>query len=297
MIINLSSLSGVYVGYRNEFKKGFAAAQPQWQDIAEMIPSVSNSNEYPFEGSLPRLREWIGDRHVKNVRVYTYSLANRDFEITVEVPVNAIEDDQYVVFNNKMKQMGRSAALHPDEIVFGAAAAGTTGLCYDDQPFFNGSHPIIVDGVATTTSNYDNTAVGNLWFLVDTTKPMKPFIYQKRKEYSFVSKTQPDSENVFWRNQFVYGATGRCAGGYGLWQLAYGSINTLNATNVDAYCTAMMALKDDNGHPLGIWPNAIVVGPSNWTAARNLVKKEYLSGGESNPHLGAFEIIKTPWLT
>lgn len=297
MIINLSSLSGLFVGYRSDYNRGFAAVTPQWSQIATLIPSATGTNEYPFEGTMPKFREWIGDRHVKNIRVYTYSLENKEFELTVSVPRKYIINDQYGVFRPKMEQMGYSAGMHPDEIVFGAAAAGATDLCYDGQPFFNGSHPIIVDGVATTTSNYDNNVAGNLWFLADTTKPMKPFIYQKREPYTFVSHTKPDSDNVFWRNEYVYGGHGHGAAGYGLWQLAYGSINTLNATNVDTYYDAMTSLKDDNGHPLGIKPNLLVVGPSNRAAARDLIKKEYLATGESNIHYGEFDILLSPFLS
>ena len=297
MIINLHSMTGLFVGYRNEFNRGFASAQPQWQQVAEEIPSVTGTNNYPFEGTFPRLREWVGDRQVKGMRTYYYSLENKEYEGTVEVPRKTILNDQYGIFKPKMQQMGYSAGMHPDEMVFGAAAAGATGLCYDGQPFFNGSHPVVVDGVATTATNYDNTSVGNLWMLVDTSKPMKPFVYQKREPYSFVAKTNPADENVFWRNKFVYGVNGHGVAGYGFWQLAYGSINTLNATNVDAYVQTMMARKDDEGHPLGVWPNALVVGPSNWAAARNLVLKEYLASGESNPWFKALEIIKSPFLS
>lgn len=297
MFINLHSMTGLFVGFRSDFNKGRAAAKTLWQMVADEIPSRTDTNNYPFEGSFPRLREWKGSRFVKNIRTYFYSLQNVEFEATVEVPRKHIINDQYGVFRPKMQMMGASAAMHPDELVFGAAAAGATGLCYDDQPFFNGSHPLIVDGVASTTSNYDSTAVTNLWMLLDCSKPMKPFIYQQREPYTFVAKTAPNDDNVFWQGNFVYGCNGYGAGGYGMWQLAYGSLNTLNATNVDAYATAMKGLKDDEGHPLYVTPTHLVVGPSNEAAARDLVKKEFLTGGGSNPHFKAYEIVVSPFLT
>jgi phage major head subunit gpT-like protein len=61
------------------------------------------------------------------------------------------------------------------------------------------------------------------WFLLDTTKPIKPLIYQTRRKVEFVAKDNPDDENVFMRKEFIYGADARYNAGYGLWQLAYGS--------------------------------------------------------------------------
>jgi len=61
------------------------------------------------------------------------------------------------------------------------------------------------------------------WFLLDTTKPVKPFILQVRQEAQIVSQTNPDSDNVFMRKKFRYGADWRGAAAYGLWQFAAGS--------------------------------------------------------------------------
>ncbi|MCY1562484.1 Mu-like prophage major head subunit gpT [compost metagenome] len=61
------------------------------------------------------------------------------------------------------------------------------------------------------------------WFLLDTSLPVKPFIYQERKAPDFVQQTDMASDDVFSRKKFKFGAEARAAGGYGFWQLAYGS--------------------------------------------------------------------------
>lgn len=297
MIINNSTITGLYVGFRNDFNKGFAGAKPQWGEIAALTPSQSDTNSYPFMGTFPQLREWLGDRQVKNVTLYGYTLKNKMFEGTVEVDRPSIMNDQHGVFRPMMEQMGYAAGMHPDELVFTELAAGATNLCYDGQAFFDASHPIVVAGAATTTGNYDSTAVTNLWCLMDTRKPMKPMIYQKRAPYNFVTMNQARDENVFMRNKYVYGVDGYGAAGYGLWQLAYGSLNTINAANCDTYFAAMKALKDDNDHPLGIVPDTLVYGPSNWSSARDLVELEKLASGASNPYYKKLKLLESPFLT
>ena len=50
--------------------------------------------------------------------------------------------------------------------------------------------------------------------------------------------------------------------GFGLWQLAFGSKADLTPENYEAARAAMMAFKGDNGRPLGIRPDTLVVAPS-----------------------------------
>lgn len=61
------------------------------------------------------------------------------------------------------------------------------------------------------------------WHLLCTSKVIKPIIFQEREKPKFVSKDQPEDDNVFMRKEFIYGAEARGNAGYSFWQLAYGS--------------------------------------------------------------------------
>jgi phage major head subunit gpT-like protein len=297
MIINLSNLDSLFVSYNAAFAAGFGSAEPQSGAIATEVGSTSGSNIYPFLGHFPQLRKWVGDRVAKNLVAHSYSIVNDPYEATVEVPRPTIEDDEYGVFSPMMAEMGYSVAMHPDELIFALAALGATELCYDGQPFFNASHPIVVDGVTTTASNYDATGGGALWMVLDISRPLKPFVFQKRKDYDFQQFTKPSDEHVFMTNKFLYGVDARVNVGFGLWQLAYGSLNTLNGTNFDAIVTAMEARKSDEGKPLGIKAKLIVCGPTNRAAARNLVDLAALANGADNPNYKEVDYLVTPYLT
>lgn len=293
MIINTGNLASLLVGYSAAFKDGFGKASPNWAKVATLVPSMSGSNLYAFLGQFPQLREWLGDRTIKNMKAEGYSLTNKDFESTVSVPRNAIDDDSYGVYQPLFSQMGYAASMHPDSGVFAALAAGASALCYDGQYFFDTDHQV----AGASKDNYDATGGGNLWALLDTRQPLKPFIFQKRQDYKFQAFAKDTDESVFMRKEYKYGVDARAAFGYGLWQLAYGSLNTLDSTNVQAYVAKMIALKGDEGHPLNIMPDLCVVGPSNWAAARALFKVPTLSGGAANPNFGLCEVLVTPYLT
>ncbi|EDK3374461.1 head protein [Salmonella enterica subsp. enterica serovar Poona] len=61
------------------------------------------------------------------------------------------------------------------------------------------------------------------WFLMDTTRTIKPLIFQQRKKALFVSQQDLNNPDVFMRKKLKFGAEARGAAGCGLWQMIYGS--------------------------------------------------------------------------
>jgi phage major head subunit gpT-like protein len=60
----------------------------------------------------------------------------------------------------------------------------------------------------------------NTIYLLDVTKPVKPFIYQERVAPEFSYPNVMTDPNVFFRDEFLFGVRARSAGGYGPWWLA-----------------------------------------------------------------------------
>jgi len=57
------------------------------------------------------------------------------------------------------------------------------------------------------------------WFVADTTKSIKPLIYQLREAVKMTSLTNVDDANVFFHKEFVWGQDGRAVASYGPWFL------------------------------------------------------------------------------
>ncbi len=84
--------------------------------------------------------------------------------------------------------------------------------------------------------------------------------------------------------------------GYGFWQLAYGSKQTLDATNYAAARAAMTGRRGDYDRPLGIMPNVLVVPASLEGAGRALIEADTLSTGGKNIWYRSAELLVVPWL-
>jgi len=296
LVVSASNLKTLQTAFNSAFKRGLTTVQPMWQRVAMLVPSTTSEEEYGWLGMTTKFREWLGDRVVQNLRVHGYTIKNKTFENTVSVPREKIEDDQYGIFTPLMEQMGQDAATHPDELVFSAIAAGNATLCYDGQFFFDTDHPVGLPGSEVSVSNFIAGA-GAAWYLLDTSKVIKPIIFQKRRDYNFVAKTSLTDDNVFEKNEFVWGSDARVNVGYGLWQMAFMSKATLDAANYAAAYQAMVAFKADNGKPLAVKPNILLVGPSNWKAALDVVQAEALANGGTNTMRNTTEVVLCPWLS
>lgn len=294
MIINAANLARVYTGFKAAFNEGFRTPTTDWPQIATLVPSSTKIETYAWLGQFPKLREWIGARVLQTIEGEAYQLINRDFESTVSIDANDIEDDQFGIYAPLMKEMGHAAAVHPDELVFDTLCKGFSGLCYDGKPFFAENHSV----AGKTVSNMQ-AGTEAPWFLLDTSRSLKPLIFQKRKDYNFVQMTRPDDEQVFMSKQYRYGVDARVTAGYGFWQMAYASRAPLTPENFDLARKSMRKIASDQGRPLGIRPTLLVVGPQYESAANRLLKSELVSedgAAVSNIYKGAVDLLVSPWI-
>ncbi|WP_087022419.1 Mu-like prophage major head subunit gpT family protein [Thaumasiovibrio subtropicus] len=298
MEITPQAMTSLYTAVKTAFSTGRGSYTPIWPKLATLVPSTTGTETYAWLGQFPRLREWIGDRQVNQLKAHDYSLKNKKYESTVGIPREAIEDDQYGVYMPLMEEMGYAAACHPDEMLFALMPAGFSTPCYDKQNFFDTDHPVNdpKKGKATSVSNMqegDNPP----WYLLDTRRPLKPFIFQRRRDYSVDAKTDKgQSDHVFMADEYLYGTDGRGNWGFGFWQQAFASKAALSADNFEAGIQRMMEFKSDEGRPLGISPDLLIVGPSNRAAAKKVIDAENRANGESNINYKAVELMVVPWL-
>lgn len=272
MIITQGTMSVFFTTAKTLFNDGWDNAPSHAFEVAMKVTTGSLTGEYGWVGQFPQMREWIGDRYLKNLNAYDYSIKNLPFESTVKIPRASLEDDQYGLFAPMFRNMGRMTRLHPDTLVFQLLKNGFTTSCYDGQPFFNANHPSFdVNGNEITVSNVQSGA-GPAWFLLDTTQAIKPIIFQERIPYEFQTVNLDTDARVFLSDEYLYGVRARLNVGFGFWHMAFGSQLPLNATNYAAARAAMQVLMGDGGQYLAVNPNVLVVPPSLEADARMLLK-------------------------
>jgi phage major head subunit gpT-like protein len=140
LTVNAATLQGMMINFRTLFNEALSAAPSFWEQVAMLAPSTTSEADYKWLGEFPGMREWLGEKQVKNLEAYSYVIKNRDFESTIAVDRNDIEDDQFGLYAPRVQGAGRAAKVWPDTLVFALLASGFTAKCFDGQPFFAAAH-------------------------------------------------------------------------------------------------------------------------------------------------------------
>jgi phage major head subunit gpT-like protein len=287
-------LQGLFTAFTTIFQNAFEGTPVFWDKVAMSVPSSTSQNVYPWLGRFTQFREWVGARVVQGVSGYEWTVKNKTFEDTIGLDREMIEDDTYGVFNPVVTQLGVDAKKHPDVLIAALMKNGFAIPCFDGQDFFDADHPVNVQGNLTMYSNVQ-TGSGPTWYLLDTTKAIKPWLFQRRKDYSFISLTKDTDPNVFMQREFLYGVDCRVNASPALWQFALASQSDLSAANYQAARAAMGSIKQENGQSLSVTPNLLVVPPALEGAAKQLLHAEMIDA-TSNIWKGTADVLVVPEL-
>ncbi len=303
MLINKKNIDDLFTSFSTAFNKGLSGAQSCYKDISMVIPSTSRETNYGWLGQFPKLREWVGDRVVQNLTAHNYVIENKKYESTISVQRDEIEDDQYGIFSPILEEMGRVTQEHPDELIFKLLKTGFMTKCYDGQYFFDTDHPVKDETGADVSVSNNGGGAETAWYMLDCSRAMRPLIFQERIPYKFSALDNESDPNVFWKDEYVYGVRARANAGFGLWQLAYASKQTLDHTAFSSARAAMRGMKGDAGRPLGIKPTHLVVPPSLEEPARAILEADtrvYESDAGvtsiGNTWRGSMTLIVSEWL-
>ncbi len=297
MIVNRASVSAVFQNLNTAFHKALEGTEPLYREVAITIPSQSKTEKYTWLSEFPTMRKWVGDKVLKSLEAYAYSVDNDDYEATIEVDRNDIEDDTLGIYGMQAEAAGESAAFWPDDLVFDLVNGAFTTACYDGQYLCDDDHPVGGEsvsnvGTAALSAATQAAAIASIgagrtammgfkndegrplklnpdrllvppalmdtalvleknerledgkpnpyrgtfktlvsanltsstaWFLLDTRRRLKPFIFQLRKKPQFVKQIDLDNPDVFMRRKLKFGVEARGAAAYGFWQMCYGS--------------------------------------------------------------------------
>ncbi len=142
LIVNKANLEAVFINLKTTFNKAFDAAPSIWQQTTMLVPSGSSQNNYNWLSRFPKMRKWVGEKFVKDFEAMKYTIVNEDWEATVAVDRNDIEDDTLGIYAPMAQEAGYSAKQLPDEIDADLKNNAFANLCYDGQYFYDTDHPV-----------------------------------------------------------------------------------------------------------------------------------------------------------
>jgi len=302
MIVNYETMKAAFQGFTALFWEWFGKTPSDYEKVAMVVPSTGETENYDWLGDIPAMEEWLGDRVIKQLTGFKYSIINKWWSAAIEMHRSQFVNDKLGLIRPRIAGFGEAGKRNRDKLIFELLKGGFAALCYDGGYFFRATHAesgtnqsntataayskaAVETGIAAMGAFTSDTGVplnitpnvlvvhptnylqalsdmnsqqvvvtalgstsavaqagaqnaistmgiqvvktpyieSNDWFLLDTTKPVKPLILQINTPMEVSSIFNPESEHVFKTNKFLFGAQEYCNAGYGLWQLAYGS--------------------------------------------------------------------------
>jgi len=156
-MIDIATLNAIEKMVRAEFGGAFVGVPTSYQLFTTEIVDTEYISWFEWIGGLPRVKEWVGNRQIQQLKNYDYSIKSKDWEMTVLQQYAKFWDKSGTKLAAMVKQKisGMAAQFrrdYPAETIIQALEAGTSAKAYDDVAFFSD-----VSGVRT----FDNLLGGS----------------------------------------------------------------------------------------------------------------------------------------
>jgi phage major head subunit gpT-like protein len=160
MLVNATSIRAVFVSLSTHFHNALKAVGDAWRETAMPVPSTGKGNDYAWLSRFPKMKKWVGDKQIKALELGNYYKANEDWETTICVDRNDIDDDQLGIYEPQAKMAGESAGELNGDIVADLQNNAFVEVGIDGVTFYNAAHPLTsAGGVVTTYSNLGSVAL------------------------------------------------------------------------------------------------------------------------------------------
>lgn len=102
--------------------------------------SNQSVEKYKIIGATPSMREWIGGRSVKSLRVAGIDVTNKHFESTISIDKPDLRRDKTGFINLRIGQLVARANQHWAKLLSTLRIAGISTACIDKQYFYSAAH-------------------------------------------------------------------------------------------------------------------------------------------------------------
>ena len=161
-LVNEGRLRALFIGLSTVFNDALKAAPQDYQTTCMEVTSEGRGMDYAWLTRFPRMREWVGDKQVKNLELQTYYVANKNYEATIGVNRDDIEDDRLGIYQIQAQMMGQSASELYWNISNDLKVNAFAQLGMDGVPFYYDEHVLTdASGTERTYSNLGNAALSS----------------------------------------------------------------------------------------------------------------------------------------
>ena len=297
MIINQQALASLYTGFTAVFNAAFQDT-PTWHErVAMTVPANTRIMDYKFLLDFPMVREWIGDRQISSLEPKAFQVESKDWEATIEVDRNDIEDDQLGLYNPIISALAQEARKHPEKLIADLLNGGFTTACYDGHNFFATDHPVGAARCPTSPAAPGSPGPAGR-------QPGRQAVHLPTAAGSAAGADGPPGRRTRLHAQKTALRRG-LPGGRGLRPVADGLCQqeTLNCHQLRGGPGGHDGGEERRGPAPGTQPNLLLVPPSLEAQAREILQAQFIigdpasGGAKTNIWQGTADLLVVPELT
>jgi phage major head subunit gpT-like protein len=104
--------------------------------LANFYDSNQATETYAAAGNVAPMREWIGEKQIKDLRTYNLTISNKDWESTLRLFERDIRRDKIAQLEAKAGQLSQRAVQHEEKLLSQLIDTGDDadlGTAYDGQ--------------------------------------------------------------------------------------------------------------------------------------------------------------------
>ncbi len=138
--LSTAYMQAVNKGFSTIFNNALEGGNKDYEKFAMVTNANSLVVEYQFLASLPKMREWIGDRQFSKLKGQGYTITKKDWESSIEVPRDVITYDNLGIIRPQIEMLAYEVQNHYNDLIFTLLEQNQT--CFDGKAFFANDHDI-----------------------------------------------------------------------------------------------------------------------------------------------------------
>lgn len=128
-----------------------ANAAPSWlPQVFQFLLSSKRVDIKGFTKGFPLMREWVGERRVRDLSRYSVTIGVRNWELTAGLDADDLLYEEFGDLASEIKGIARAVPLHFTQYLVDLLTGGFATPSYDGQYFFDTDHP---NGTGAVYSN------------------------------------------------------------------------------------------------------------------------------------------------
>ena len=105
-------MENVSKGFSKVFNESLVKQNEDYKKISLEVTSSTIVTDYAWIADLPSMKEWVGDRELKELSAFSYTIKKKDWEATIKVHRDNLIYDKLGIVKPQIQRLAESVSTH-----------------------------------------------------------------------------------------------------------------------------------------------------------------------------------------